>query len=82
MTDDLDTHDKLIKAFQEYFKWQNRFEHKGSDQAGVKARIALLEIKKLSMLRRQEIHNKRLERRKTRNTKPGRPRNITKETYK
>jgi uncharacterized protein YggL (DUF469 family) len=82
MNDELDSHDKLIKAFQEYFKWQNRFEHKGSDQAGVKARNALLEIKKLSMARRQEIHDKRIERRKLRNKQEGRPKNITKGTYK
>jgi hypothetical protein len=82
MNEELDTHEKLIKAFQDYFKWQNRFEHKGSDQAGVKARNALLEIKKLSMLRRQEIHDKRIERRKLRNKQEGRPKNITKGIYK
>jgi hypothetical protein len=76
-----DTHEKFIRACQEYLKWQFRFEHKGSDEAGIKARNALLEVKKLSMTRREEIQNKRQERKKLRNGKNGRPKNITKGSY-
>jgi hypothetical protein len=77
-----DTHELLIKACQEYFKWQNRFEYKGADEAGIKARNWLSEVRRLASLRRIEIQAKRKERRKLRNSKNGRPKNITKETYK
>jgi hypothetical protein len=81
MTDQTDTHEEIIKACQEYFKWQDRFEHRGSDEAGIKARNALLEIRKLCFQRRQEIQSKREERRKLRNGKNGRPFDITKGSY-
>jgi hypothetical protein len=80
MTDD--THELIIKACQEYFKWQDRFEHKGSDEAGIKARNALGEVRKLCLQRRKEIQEKREQRRKVRNAKNGRPFNITKDEYK
>jgi len=76
-----DTHELIIKACQDYFKWQDRFEHKGSDEAGIKARNALAEIRKLCFKRRQEIQEKREDRRKLRNAKNGRPSNITKDEY-
>jgi hypothetical protein len=34
-----DAHDRMIHAFQEYFKWQDRFHHKKSNEAGIKATI-------------------------------------------
>jgi hypothetical protein len=73
-----DTHDKMIEAFQEYFKWQDRFEWRGSDDAGIKARNALSEIRRFASQRRKEIQEKREERRIARNGKVGRPPKITK----
>ena len=68
----------MIKAFQEYFKWQTRFEYKGSDEAGIKARYWLSEIRNEASTRRKEIQEKREERRIARNGKIGRPPKITK----
>jgi hypothetical protein len=73
-----DTHDKMIKAFQEYFKWQDRFEYKNSDEAGIKARNALSEIRNQASIRRVEIQDKRAERKEARKGKVGRPPKITK----
>jgi uncharacterized protein YggL (DUF469 family) len=81
MTDEKDVHDLLIEYMMEYFKYHDRFEHKGSDEAGVKARVALNDIRKLCIERREEIQAKRIERRKLRNTKKGRPFNITIGSY-
>jgi hypothetical protein len=74
-------HEKLMKAFLEYTKWQERFEYKGSDEAGIKARNALLAIRKLTVPRRREILEERFRRKKLRNGKPGPPTEITKEGY-
>jgi hypothetical protein len=68
----------MIAAFQEYFKWQERFEYKGSDEAGIKARYWLSEIRNEASKRRVEIQAKREERRKARNGKVGRPPKLTK----
>lgn len=57
-----DAHDKMIEAFQEYFKWQERFEFHGSDEAGIKARYWLSEIRNHASTRRVEIQAKRAER--------------------
>ena len=76
-----DTHEKIIKACQEYFKYQDRFEHKGSDEAGIKARNCLSEIRRLCSLRRTEIQNERKKRRALRNAKNGRPSSITIGSY-
>ena len=73
-----DSHDRMIAAFQEYFKWQERFEYKGSDEAGIKARYWLSEIRNEASKRRVEIQAKREERRKARNGKVGRPPKLTK----
>jgi hypothetical protein len=73
-----DTHEKIIKAFLEYTKWQERFEYRGSDEAGIKARNALLIIGKLTKPRRLEIQIERKRRRQIRNGKPGPPTQITK----
>jgi hypothetical protein len=73
-----ESHDKMIAAFQEYFKWQERFEYKGSDEAGIKARYWLSEIRNEASKRRIEIQDKREVRKKTRKGKLGRPPKVTK----
>jgi len=73
-----DSHDKMIAAFQEYFKWQERFEYKGSDEAGIKARYWLSEIRNQASIRRVEIQDKREERKAARKGKLGRPPKLTK----
>lgn len=73
-----DTHDRMIRAFQEYFKWQERFEYKKSDEAGIKARYWLSEIRNEASKRRVEIQKLRAERRKARKGMRGKPLNITK----
>ena len=72
-----EAHDKMIAAFQEYFKWQERFEYKGSDEAGIKARYWLSEIRNEASTRRTEIQEKRELRKAARKGKPGRPPKIT-----
>lgn len=74
-----ESHDKMIEAFQEYFKWQDRFHHRSSDEAGIKARNALSIIRDMASLRRKEIQALRKERKKLRGGKDGRP---FKDTYK
>lgn len=73
-----DSHDRMIHAFQEYFKWQERFEYKGSDEAGIKARYWLSEIRNEASIRRVEIQEKREQRKLARKGKLGRPPKITK----
>ena len=73
-----ESHDKMIRAFQEYFKWQDRFEYKGSDEAGVKARYWLSEIRNEASIRRVEIQTKRDERKQARKGMVGRPPKIYK----
>jgi len=73
-----ESHDKMIAAFQEYFKWQERFEYKHSDEAGIKARFWLSEIRNEASKRRVEIQEKRKERRKARKGMRGKPLSITK----
>jgi hypothetical protein len=73
-----DSHDKLIKALQEYVKWQDRFEYKNSDEAGIKARYWLSEIRNEASTRRVEIQEKREERKIARKGKLGRPPKVTK----
>jgi hypothetical protein len=68
----------MIAAFQEYFKWQDRFEYKGSDEAGIKARYWLSEIRNEASVRRVEIQDKRTARKESRKGKLGRPPKITK----
>jgi hypothetical protein len=72
-----DSHDKMIEAFQQYFKWQERFEYKGSDEAGIKARYWLSEIRNEASKRRTEIQTTREERKLARKGKLGRPPKIT-----
>ena len=73
-----DSHDRMIHAFQEYFKWQDRFEYRGSDEAGIKARYWLSEIRNEASIRRVEIQDKRQERKKSRKGMLGRPPKIHK----
>ena len=73
-----ESHDRMIAAFQEYFKWQDRFEYRGSDEAGIKARYWLSEIRNEASQRRVEIQEKREARKAARKGKPGRPPKITK----
>ena len=73
-----EAHDKMIAAFQEYFKWQERFEYKGSDEAGIKARYWLSEIRNEASTRRVEIQEKREQRKESRKGMIGRPPKVTK----
>ena len=73
-----ESHDKMIEAFQQYFKWQERFEYKGSDEAGIKARYWLSEIRNEASKRRVEIQEKREQRKLARKGKLGRPPKLTK----
>lgn len=73
-----EAHDKMIEAFQQYFKWQERFEYKGSDEAGIKARFWLSEIRNEASTRRKEIQEKREQRKLARKGKLGRPPKVTK----
>ena len=73
-----DSHDEMIEAFQNYFKWQERFEYHGSDEAGIKARFWLSEIRKHASTRRLEIQDKRQERKESRKGMVGRPSNVSK----
>jgi len=68
----------MIEAFQQYFKWQERFEYKGSDEAGIKARYWLSEIRNEASKRRVEIQEKREARKLARKGKLGRPPKLTK----
>jgi hypothetical protein len=67
----------MIRAFQEYFKWQDRFEYRGSDEAGIKARYWLSEIRNEASTMRTEIQNKREERKAARKGMVGRPKKTT-----
>ena len=69
-----ESHDKMIEAFQNYFKWQDRFEYHNSDEAGIKARKWLSEIRKEASKRRNEIQEKREARKAARKGMVGRPR--------
>ena len=68
-----DSHDEMINAFQEYFKWQDRFEYHNSDEAGIKARFWLSEIRNQASIRRVEIQEKRQQRKAARKGMVGRP---------
>lgn len=62
MTEDLeDNHIRLIKAFMEYAKHNEKFELEGFSKSAMRARIALLEIQKLIKIRRREIQDKKTE---------------------
>ena len=73
-----DSHDRMITAFQNYFKWQTRFEYEFSDEAGIKARYWLSEIRNEASKRRVEIQEKRESRRHLKPGRVGRPKKIHK----
>lgn len=72
-----DSHDKMIHAFQQYFKWQDKFEYKRSRQAGINARYWLSEIRNEASTRRIEIQEKQKARKESRKGILGRPPKIT-----
>lgn len=78
-----DTHDLLVKAVLDYCTCQDKFEFKGGDEIGVKARILLGEIRRLAKIRREEIQNKKQHRKQLRNGQGGRPKKVIRsgETY-
>ena len=78
MTDELDTHEKLFAAFQEYCKFHDKFEWNDVDYAGHKARIFLAKIRALARERRKEIMDKRHRLKESRNGRNGRPPKVTK----
>ena len=59
--DDDDTHAKIILAFLNYSKYNERFETYGYNESSIHARNALTEIGKLIKTRRDEIFQKKLE---------------------
>lgn len=71
-----DAHDRMMDAFQNYFKWHDYFEYHGADSAGIKARHWLSEIRNQASDRRDEIQKERKIRRKLRKGKNGRPSKI------
>lgn len=73
------SHDQMIEAFQQYFKYQTRFEYENSLEAGIQARFWLSEIRRQASIRRTEIQEKRNEIKKSRSGKVGRPRKVTKD---
>ena len=52
-----DTHDRLVKAYMEYFKANEAFEKRRSHRTHASSRRWLRKIRELSKLRMDEIHN-------------------------
>lgn len=65
MTDDEDLHTMMVETFIDYIKWHERFEYQGSDEAGIKARVALHNLREMAFLRRREIQDEREQRKLT-----------------
>lgn len=55
-------HEKMIRAFMEYFKHNDNFMRKGAFEPSVKARNALSDIRRYATERREEIMVKRTQR--------------------
>jgi len=53
------THELLVQAMMDYYNAQERFEAKGFDETGRKARVILSDIRNLATTRRNEIQAKR-----------------------
>lgn len=70
MSDDIkdDIHDRLVKAFIEYSRWNERFERYGYYGSSVQAREFLREIRDLCKARRMEIQKSRKGRGKSKKT--------------
>ena len=56
-----DNHIRLVKAFMEYAKHNEKFELEGFSKSAMRARVALLEIQRLIKIRRREIQDKKTE---------------------
>jgi hypothetical protein len=67
-----------LLLFRNILSGRTRFEYKGSDEAGIKARYWLSEIRNEASKRRIEIQDKREERKAARKGKIGRPPKVTK----
>ena len=52
------THELLVQAMMDYYNAQERFEAKGFDETGRKARVILSDIRRLATTRRNEIQAK------------------------
>lgn len=55
-----DSHIRLVKAFMEYAKHNEKFELEGFNKSATLARSALLEIQRLIKVRRKEIFDKKV----------------------
>jgi hypothetical protein len=53
------THELLMQAVMDYYNTQAKFEEKGFDETGRKARVILSDIRNLATTRRNEIQAKR-----------------------
>ena len=53
-----DNHDKLVKAYLEYFKANEQYQKTGGIRPRRETRRWLREIRKLCKLRAEEIHDK------------------------
>jgi hypothetical protein len=73
-----DLHTEMVETFIEYIKWHERFEYLGSDEAGIKARIALHELRDMAFRRRREIQDKREERKLARKERKGKSKKLHK----
>ena len=59
-----DTQDKLVKAYLEYFKANEKFEARNSVRTHRYVRKCLREIRELAKERMEEIHEKHIKTRK------------------
>jgi len=64
-----DTHDKLVKAYMDYFKASEKFEARNSVRTHREVRRCLREIRILAKERMNEIHEKHTTTRVTRKGK-------------
>ena len=55
----METHLKMKALFEEYVAEQDNFEIKGVKASAARARKALMEISKLTKVRRQEIQDRK-----------------------
>lgn len=72
-----DSHDEMIKAFQEYSKYNLIFVQNKTEVSHIKARFWLSEIRRQARIRRKEIKDQYVEIKKARNGKVGRPSKTT-----
>jgi hypothetical protein len=62
-----DTHDKLVKAYLEYFKVNEKFEARNSVRTHREVRKWLREIRTQAKIRMEEIHTKHQSKKKAKN---------------